>query len=325
MGKINRILLGIILSFVFVLVLSLAVAGEEDIIYDPEGYIGAKFVMELHELPEGAITRPMDVVTDCQGRILVVDNLDRVLIFDSEGNFLKSFGERGKREGQFRDPSAIAVDDRCRIFVADSGNNRVQVFDSEGNYLYEFGEKPPRRGEPGPGQLARPIAMTVHDGLVYVVDIDAHRVHVFTVEGEFQRAFGRLGTGDGELNYPVGIGFDQEDYLYIVNALNFRIEVFAPDGEWEYNFGKAGDTVGCFSRPKTIASDSSGNLYVTDSLLNLIQILDYEGEYLGRIGGQSETPLFAQPFGIWIDPNDRLYVADRGNDRIMVFDLFELE
>lgn len=310
------------------LTVTLPVLADDEVLYDPDGYFGAEFVMELHELPEGVgnITRPVDVVSDGNGRIIVLDNANRVLIFDAQGQFLKTFGKRGKRAGEFRDPSALTVDKDDRIFVADSGNNRVQVFNPDGEFLYEFGEAPPRRGEPQPGQLNRSISIAIsQDDLVYVVDIDSHRVHVFDLEGNFKFAFGELGTSDGQLNYPVGISFDADGYVYIVNALNFRMEVFSPEGEFDYNFGKAGDTKGCFSRPKTVAFDSEGNLYVTDSLLNLIQILDYDGEYLGRVGGNSATPLFSQPFGMWIDPNDRLYVADRGNDRIMIFDLCELE
>lgn len=311
-----------------IILLPLIAVADDEVLYDVDGYVGAELLLEIRSLPEGfgEISRPSDVATDSTGRIIVLDNNDRVLFFDSNGQFLKTFGTRGRRPGEFRDANALTVDKTDRIFVADSGNNRVQVFDPEGNYLFEFGEKPPRRGEPQPGQLARAISINISpDDYVYVVDIDSHRVHVFNLEGQFQYAFGEQGTRDGQLNYPVGVGFDADGYVCIVNALNFRIEVFSPEGEFDSKFGRAGDTKGCFSRPKTIAADSEGNLYVTDSMLNLIQILDYEGEYLGRIGGHAEIPLFAQPFGIWIDAADRLYVADRGNNRIMVFNLLELE
>lgn len=303
-------------------------SADEEVLYDIDGYVGGSLVMVLDDLPEGLgnISRPWAVATASDGRIYVLDSKDRVLIFSPEGEFIKAFGKNGRRAGEFREASALTIDRDDRVFVADSGNSRIQVFDHDGNYLYDIGEAPPRRGEAGPGQLKRVISLAISpDDLVYAVDIDAHRVHVFNLDGEFQFAFGEKGTGDGQLHFPVGIGFDPDGYVYVVNALNFRMEVFSPDGEFDYKFGRAGDTVGTFSRPKTIAFDLDGNLYVTDSMLNLIQILDWEGEYLGRIGGHSETPLFSQPFGIWIDANDTLFVADRGNDRIMVFDLFALD
>ncbi|NLY55054.1 MAG: 6-bladed beta-propeller [Firmicutes bacterium] len=318
----------VVISLIILLFAAATVRADDEVIYDPDGYIGATMVMVLHELPEGLgkITRPWAVATASDGRIYVLDSKDRVLIFSPSGEFIKAFGKTGRRSGEFREASALTIDRQDRIFVADTGNSRIQVFDSEGNYLYEFGQAPPRRGEPGPGQLKRVIALAISpDDLVYAVDIDSHRVHVFNLDGEFQFAFGEFGTGDGQLNYPVGIGFDQDGYVYVVNALNFRMEIFSPEGEFDYRFGKAGDTVGTFARPKTIAFDSNGYLYVTDSMLNLIQIMDWDGEYLGRIGGHAETPLFAQPFGIWIDANDTLFVADRGNDRIVVFDLFALD
>ena len=59
----------------------------------------------------------------------------RILKFDSEGNFIKEWGEIGFRPGQFRTPHAMEFDSQGRLYVADRGNHRIQVFDQEGELL----------------------------------------------------------------------------------------------------------------------------------------------------------------------------------------------
>lgn len=66
----------------------------------------------------------------------------RVLKFNSSGEFIKSFGEMGEGNGQFKQPHALAMDAQGRLFVGDRSNNRVQIFDQEGNFIdvwYQFG------------------------------------------------------------------------------------------------------------------------------------------------------------------------------------------
>ncbi len=66
----------------------------------------------------------------------------RVLKFNSDGEFLMSFGEMGDGPGQFTQPHALAMDSRGRLFVADRSNNRIQIFDQDGNFIdmwYQFG------------------------------------------------------------------------------------------------------------------------------------------------------------------------------------------
>ena len=93
------------------------------------------------------LNEPCDVVTAPNGDIFVSDghsgqNPDppegrtgRILKFDSEGNFIKEWGEIGFRPGQFRTPHALEFDSQGRLYVADRGNHRIQVFDQEGELL----------------------------------------------------------------------------------------------------------------------------------------------------------------------------------------------
>ena len=57
----------------------------------------------------------------------------RVAKFDKDGNFVKSWGERGNQPGEFNTPHSLVVDNNDVIYVADRGNSRIQTFDVDGN------------------------------------------------------------------------------------------------------------------------------------------------------------------------------------------------
>jgi sugar lactone lactonase YvrE len=89
---------------------------------------------------EDTFNQPSDVLVAPDGSIFVVDghgagNNNRVVKFDSSGSFLMQWGETGKENGEFRDPHALAMDSRGRLFVGDRGNSRIQVFTQDGEHL----------------------------------------------------------------------------------------------------------------------------------------------------------------------------------------------
>ena len=82
-----------------------------------------------------------DITVNSTGHIFVTDiNQHRIMIFDSSGNYLNSFGSSGLGDGQFNNPKGITVNSTDHIFVFDSYNDRIQIFDPSGNYLAQFGE-----------------------------------------------------------------------------------------------------------------------------------------------------------------------------------------
>ncbi len=68
------------------------------------------------------------------------------------------------------------------MFVADSRNGRIQVFDLDANFKRQFG-KP---GD-GPGELGRPMNLTIHRGELYVPEYFNDRIQVFELDGTQRR------------------------------------------------------------------------------------------------------------------------------------------
>merc|ERR1719427_2265248 len=98
------------------------------------------------------------------------------------------FGEFGILEGQFTEPSGVAVTEDNEIIVADTNNHRIQVFDKEGNFKFQFGEVGKRDG-----QLLYPnrVAVVGSTGDIVVTERSpTHQVQLFTKYGHFIRKFG---------------------------------------------------------------------------------------------------------------------------------------
>ena len=85
--------------------------------------------------PNDIYVAPNGDIFICEGHASSPGATARVLKFDSEGNFIKSWGTLGDGPGEFNQPHSLAMDSKGRLFVADRGNNRIQIFDQEGTLL----------------------------------------------------------------------------------------------------------------------------------------------------------------------------------------------
>src|SRR2546427_9288347 len=89
---------------------------------------------------DGRFRQGTDVAFDPAGNAFISDGYinSRVAKVDRNGKWLKSWGDRGAKPGEFNTPHSIAADAKGNIYVADRGNRRIQVFDGEGTFQREF-------------------------------------------------------------------------------------------------------------------------------------------------------------------------------------------
>jgi streptogramin lyase len=83
---------------------------------------------------------PSAVIVASNGDIFVADGHGgntnaRIVKFDKDGKFIKTWGHKGAGEGEFSTPHTLAFDSKGRLFVGDRGNNRIQIFDQDGKFL----------------------------------------------------------------------------------------------------------------------------------------------------------------------------------------------
>src|SRR5437660_852952 len=138
--------------------------------------------------------------------------------------------------------------------------------------------------------------------------------------------FGSEGYDDGELKSPTGIALDRDGNIYIADTDTHSIQKFDKEGKFLARWGdEPGDAEGQFYYPRGLACDSEGNLIVVDSNNHRIQKFDKDGNFLtdwGKFGfawkGASQG-VFDNPWGVAVDKDDNIYIADTLNNRVQKY------
>ena len=142
----------------------------------------------------------------------------RVQVFDSNLNFVRSFGDG---RDQLEKPVDIDFDSQGNIYVVDDKKDQVLVFSEDGQFLRHFGQMGLHKGE-----LISPAGLCVSGDYVYITDYGNNRVSVFRTSCEFVHSFGEEGSDRGELNHPYGIAVDQDGFVFVCDYGNKCIQVF---------------------------------------------------------------------------------------------------
>jgi DNA-binding beta-propeller fold protein YncE len=176
----------------------------------------------------------------------------------------------------------VATDSRDRVFVFARGEHPVLVFDRDGAFLYGWGE----------GLFARPHGIWIGpDDAVYCTDDHDHTVRKFTPEGRLLLTLGTSGR-------PSDTGATSVDYRTIRRA--------GPP----------------FHYPTNLALAPTGEMYVPDGYGNArVHKFAADGRLLFSWGEPGAGPgQFHLPHGVAVDEQGTVYVADRENSRIQLFD-----
>lgn len=274
---------------------------------------GRKVIFQPAAFLTGNFSRPMSVAAGADQKIYVADSLNhQVAVVDVRGSLLFAFGGYGNDYGEFSYPVAVALDEEGNILIADFRNGRVQAFDKTGKFLYAIA---------GAGQQKlRPTALAAGDKRIYVADAYSHQVVVFDHTGiEVARIGKGHGVETGFCNYPNGLALDLANgRIFVADSNNSRIQVFSLGGE----FIKVLDGGGGLLNPRGLAYDSQNKLlYVADTLAHRLFVFDEDGKTVSLGQERSQGNWFSFPAGLSI-MGSKLYVADRGNDRIVVFPLY---
>jgi DNA-binding beta-propeller fold protein YncE len=90
--------------------------------------------------PDPGFYGPRRIAIGPDDSIYVVDQgRTRIVKFGSDGQVLAVWGSAGNGDGQFSDPTSVAVDPTSnKVYVADPINKRIQVFDSNGKFLTKW-------------------------------------------------------------------------------------------------------------------------------------------------------------------------------------------
>ncbi|MBI3694770.1 MAG: hypothetical protein HY238_08025 [Acidobacteria bacterium] len=169
-------------------------------------------------------------------------------------------------------------------------------------------------------------------GQVSGVDVDSHN-HVWVFHrGErpilcFDGETGKIlaSWGDGMFVTAHGLNVDSRDNVWVTDVGRHQVFKFSHGGELLMTLGAKG-VPGLdgthFNRPTDVVVSPSGEFYVSDGYGNSrVAKFSADGKFLLDWGSKGDQPgQFDTPHGIALDAQGRVYVADRANGRVQVFD-----
>ncbi len=191
---------------------------------------------------DGLFRQPTDVAWDSKGNTYISDGYvnSRVAKYDANGDWVKSWGEKGTGPGQFRLPHAIAVDNQDRVYVGDRSNRRIQVFDADGTFLRMFtidvpvppGTRPVGGNTPAGAALAAsigaPNSVCITPGPNQVMFVGEStfpgRLFKVALDGTVLGVIGRSGRQLGQFSGVHGLACPSENELYTAETSNWRAQ-----------------------------------------------------------------------------------------------------
>jgi streptogramin lyase len=207
----------------------------------------------------------ISVDVDGKGNVWVFHrNQPPILKFDPSGKLLTSFGT-----DMFVQPHGMTIDREGNLWVTDAQDKdgkgqQVFKFSPEGKVLMTLGKA--GVAKEGADTFNGPTDVVIApNGDIFVSDGHVAnsngRVVKFSKDGKFIKAWGKKGTGPGEMDTPHSIAMDSRGRLFVADRANSRIQIFDQDGrfleEWKQ-----------FGRPSGVFIDKKDIIYVVDSQSN---------------------------------------------------------
>jgi DNA-binding beta-propeller fold protein YncE len=181
----------------------------------------------------------------------------------------------------FGNVSAVATDSHDRVYVFQRKDPPVLVFQRDGTYVRGWGI----------GAFANPHGIYIADDVVYLTDREDSVCLTYTLDGKPLQVLGKRGAHSDT-------GCERPGELVPRAA-------------------------GPFNYPTEIVPALSGDLYVTDGYRNArVHRFSAAGQLITSWGqgGKTEPNHFHLPHSLVADRDGRIYVCDRENNRIQVFE-----
>ena len=199
-----------------------------------------------------------------------------------------------------------------------------------------------------PNALKLPDNLYIGEGIGIATNSKGHvfvytrsertRLFEFDQNGTFVK---EIGEGLYGFLFAHAVRVDKEDNIWAVDEGSNMVIKFDPNGKVLMLIGRRPEAVEgleaaappgtpppnaqpyALARPTDIGWDAQGNIYISDGYTNS-RVVKYDkfGKFVKSVGGArgSAPSQFNTPHGLQVDAKGNVYVADRGNARIQVFD-----
>jgi fibronectin type 3 domain-containing protein len=279
-------------------------------------------VIRNQPVPGNALSVAVD---EAFGHIFVASpGYGGVLVYDMNGKFQYGFRKDGINGNEkINSPAGIALGPSGNIYVADYSSNTINIFDYTGKpvdklvvditYLPEY-----------KGSEARLYDLAVDkEGNIYVTDPTTARIHAYNAAGKRLFDIAQDKKKDLMINGPSYVTLDAKGDIIFVNSGYSRMMAYSPEGKFKNYISKKGLGAGFLYYPMGIALGNKGEIFNASGMSKNLQAFSSSGEFLYALSNETgDGPLdVGEMKGIFVDKNDRIYIAEGLFDRISVFQL----
>jgi DNA-binding beta-propeller fold protein YncE len=205
--------------------------------------------------------------------------------------------------------SGVALNSKGHIFLFQRVKPMLSEYDERGIYVRSIAD----------GVFTHPHGLRIDsDDNLWTTDDGSHLVLKLSPVGRVLLVLGRkdvAAESDWLFNQPTDVAFGRNGEIYVSDGYgNSRVVKFDRHGKFLKAWGKYGTGPGEFNLPHSVAVDGQGNVYVGDRENKRIEIFDADGNFLKEWTG------IGYPYGLFITPDQHVWMIDGGYDRILELD-----
>ncbi len=218
-------------------------------------------------------------ITASKEKIYVLDcHSSLISVYSLKGEFLFSFGAKGKENGQLSDPSDIKFFNG-KVYIANRGASKIEVFDSNGIYLYGF----PLVSRDGLKKISPSNIYIDRSGFIYVSDSNSKLIQKYDLNGRLESekniASSALAVNDYGLIY---LAWNKDGKVKELDRDFSDISSFGTKGRAKFEFLSFAD----------LEVDENGDLIILDPKNKKIMVLKLENsKHLDKLSEAQEYSL----------------------------------
>jgi sugar lactone lactonase YvrE len=257
------------------------------------------------------------------------------------GSGSAGFADGAGAAAQFHNPYGVAVDGEGSFIIADYSNHRVRKITRDGTVstLAGSGSEGFADGAGAAAQFNGPIGVAVDgEGNIIITDFSNHRVRKITPDGTVSTlaGSGTRGFADGagaaaQFNDPLGVAVDGGGSIIIADNGNHRVRKISPDGtvstlagSGSRGFADGAGTAAQFNCTCGVAVDGQGSIIIADNGNQRVRNITPDGTvstlagsgWAGFADGAGAAAQFNDPYGIAVDGEGSIIIADNDNKRV---------